>query len=69
MADLFGARARRKPRVLMHAIDAGCFPDGKTAGEFRCAKCGHNTGWIYTTDAELRRGKPCATCNTGEAAR
>lgn len=67
--DLFGPRPRRKPRVLMPAIDAGLFPDGKEAGHFRCRKCGHDTGWIYATRAELRQGLPCGTCNTAEAAR
>lgn len=64
-ADLFGPRPRAPRRVLMHAIDTGSFPDGKDAAEFHCARCGRNSGWIYTTRAEARRGIPCPTCNEG----
>lgn len=62
--DLFGPLAnRRKPRVMMHAIDTEQFPDGKTAGEFQCRKCGHSSGWIYASLADCRRGRPCPECN------
>lgn len=61
--DLFGAVPRRTPRVLMHATDAGQFPDGKACADFTCPKCGHETGWIYATPAEARAGIPCDKCN------
>ena len=62
--DLFGHTAqRRRPRVLMHAIDAGSFPDGKDAAQFACRRCNHNSGWIYASRSEARRGIPCPICN------
>ena len=62
-ADLFGPKPRAPRRVLMHAIDAGSFPDGKDAAQFNCARCGRTSGWIYATRADVRRGVPCPTCN------
>ena len=63
-ADLFGpASARRSPRKLMHAVDSGSFPDGKDAAHFQCKACKHDSGWIYASRAETRRGIPCPHCN------
>lgn len=68
MTNLFGSRLpRRAPRILMHAIDSGSFPDGKDAAHFRCSKCKHDSGWIYATRVEARRGVPCSRCNTEAA--
>lgn len=64
---MFEPPPRKVPRVLMHAIDAGSFPDGKDAAHFQCRKCGADTGWIYASRSEARRGVPCSRCN-GEAA-
>ncbi len=64
--DLFGERRRRSPRVMMQMADAGQFPDGKSAGVFGCKRCGQETGWVYASITELRRGIPCQTCNGGE---
>lgn len=65
-SDLFGfEKPRAAPRKLMHARDAGSFPDGKDAAEFECDRCGHNTGWIYATRSEIRRGIPCEKCSSG----
>ena len=61
--DLFGERPRRSRRVMMHAIDSGSFPDGKSADKFLCKRCGHESDWIYATVTELRRGVPCGHCN------
>ena len=62
-ADLFGPVVRKSPRVMMHAIDAGLFPDGKDAAHFQCRKCQHDTGWVYASRTEARRGIPCSHCN------
>lgn len=63
--DLFPATKppRAKRRVLMHMTDAGEFPDGKTCGKYHCDRCGADTGWVYTSFTELRRGIPCLDCN------
>jgi hypothetical protein len=63
MADLFGPAPARPNRVLMHAMDSGSFPDGKDAARFECRKCGHDSGWVYASRREVRRGIPCPTCN------
>jgi len=70
MALLFEAtevpRAKRLWR--MHVSDAG--DDGiKTVIEFKCKRCGHNTGWIADkwTVTENRRGHPCPKCNQEKA--
>lgn len=66
--DLFGHTALRSPpRVLMHIVDAGSFPDGKDAAHFRCRRCQHDSGWVYATRTEARRGVPCPTCNEATA--
>lgn len=61
--DLFDPPPRAAPRVLMHAVDAGSFPDGRDAAHFRCRRCAHDTGWIYATRSEARRGIACPFCN------
>ena len=66
MADLFNhVRQRSKPRKLMHAFDAGEFPDGKSAAAFKCVRCDHHSGWIYASLSEIRRGVPCPQCEDG----
>lgn len=50
---------RRPPRVLMHVMDAG-----DVGVQFRCARCGHETGWISgLTVTKAKRGLPCPDCN------
>lgn len=68
--DLFGAKQRRKPRVMMHVVDAGIFPDGKNCIKFECVSCGHNTGWMYDTKSVSanKRGRPCPECNKAQEA-
>ena len=55
---------RRKPRKLMHVIDAGGCGEGHHV-QFKCKHCGHDDGWgIYdNTITELKRGMPCPKCN------
>ncbi len=62
-SDLFGPVATKPRRVLMRAIDAGEFPDGKSCGHFKCRKCERETGFIYASHDEIRRGVPCDDCN------
>lgn len=63
-ADLFGYEKPTAPRrKLMKAIDAGEFPDGKSCAEFECSGCGYNSGFVYATPTEIRRGKACPACN------
>lgn len=66
--DMFtdsGLKPRRRPRVMMHVVDGGIFPDGKPCIQFECNRCGHNTGHIYDTKSvsENKRGTPCPVCN------
>ena len=62
--DLFGqATKRRSPRAMMHAVDAGSFPDGEDAARFVCRRCMADTGWIYASRKDVRRGIPCTQCN------
>lgn len=66
--DLFGRPPRRRPRVMMHVVDAG-HSDGRNgfAGpcvELECAQCGHNTGWVPSGPVwKEKRGRPCPNCN------
>jgi hypothetical protein len=70
-ADLFApARPRRKARVMMHVIDAGCAPCADMDGDdpliviLECGKCGHKTDWLpFRTITEAKRGAPCPNCN------
>lgn len=67
-ADLLGTRPPRAARrVLMHAVDTGSFPDGQDAARFRCRRCQHDSGWVYASRVEARRGVACPVCN-GEPA-
>lgn len=66
--DLFGPRPNKPRRVLMLAYDAGEFPDGGQCAAFTCRKCGHDSGFIYATKAEIRRGVPCSKCNAEASA-
>lgn len=61
--DLFGPVERKPRRVMLHARDSGIFPDGKLAAEFACTKCHYDSGWIYATSPDIRRGIPCPLCN------
>lgn len=61
--DLFGPVPTMARRRLMHAIDAGSFPDGNSAAQFQCRVCGHDSGWIYASPREAARGVPCPHCN------
>ena len=66
MSDLFGHVATRQaPRVMMHAIDAGNFPDDRACAHYQCKRCGHDSGWIEApaTRSALLRGIPCPHCN------
>ena len=58
--DLFPEAARRPRIVRMHVVDAG-----HSMIKFRCARCGHETGWIPDTMTltESKRGLPCPRCN------
>lgn len=59
---------RRKPRVMMHVVDAGEGFD-RPLVELQCRRCGHNTGWVpMRTVSEDRRGRPCPKCNQPEGA-
>lgn len=63
MKDLFPKPPRRRPRVLMHVIDAG-YADKWVWARFRCGKCGTETEWLTVdTVAEAKRGLPCERCN------
>lgn len=59
---------RRPRRVMMHVADAGNGAGCKVI-QFRCNKCGHDTGWLVDerTISENRRGLPCPICNAGVA--
>lgn len=66
-SELFGARPRKAPRVLMHVVDAGNDPCGGKVAEFLCGRCGHRTGWTRIgTVTEAKRGLPCPSCNPAE---
>ena len=62
----------RAPRqVLMHVTDAGetGFEErGAHSVCLKCAKCGHETGWVTVQSVtEGKRGKPCPICNRKES--
>lgn len=57
--------SRKPPRVLMHVVDAGNDPCGGMIAEFKCSRCGHQTGWQrIAMVSEAKRGRPCPNCNT-----
>ena len=67
---LFDPPPRRRPRVIMHVIDAG-HADGIGAGKhlvhFQCGKCGHDGGWwVVGSVSEGRKGAPCPVCSHEE---
>lgn len=53
----------RARRVMMRVVDAG-----DEVIQFRCSRCGHDTGWIMDTKTvtENRRGMPCPKCNEAQ---
>lgn len=53
-------KPRRRPRVLMDVKDAGHGADGTDIAEWRCDRCGHETGWI---PAPTVARPPCPRCN------
>lgn len=58
-AEMFSKSPR--PHVWrMHVADAG-----DHVIEFKCQRCGHNTGWIDWDNgvAKAKRGIPCPKCN------
>ncbi len=59
-------RPRAKLRKMMQCTDAGSFPDGKGCGFFRCPRCGRDSGWVYASRTDMRRGIPCEPCTNGE---
>lgn len=68
-ADLFDCvRPRRKPRVMMHVVDARnpeC--DENPSVRLMCSKCQHETDWVeFPTVTEARRGSPCPDCNKAQ---
>ncbi len=66
--DLFTGkpRPRRKPRVLMHVVDAGQ-EGGRPVCQMRCARCGLESDWLlFDTVTEAKRGIPCDNCNRSE---
>lgn len=68
--DLFGARPKRRRRVMMHATDVGQPPYSMKGwrtdkgGFFECKRCGHVAGWRFNmVESEIWRGIPCPICN------
>ncbi|WP_299947960.1 hypothetical protein [uncultured Microbulbifer sp.] len=66
--DMFsatGIKPRRPPRVMMRVLDAGHDGAGRHAIEFKCRKCGYETGWVRSDESisEIKRGRPCPECN------
>lgn len=65
-SDLFPEtiQARKRPRMLMHMIDAG--DTGTSAGtwsQFKCRNCCHIEQYEGMTAAAIKRGVPCPICN------
>jgi hypothetical protein len=61
---------RRRRIVRMHVADAGSDGARPMLAEFKCNKCGHNSGWIECPPlTQAKRGLPCPICNPAEAAR
>ncbi len=60
-------KPKRTNKKLMHAVDAGTFPDGRDCAHFICSRCGHDDGWSGVTMTVAKRGIPCPKCN-GEKA-
>lgn len=68
-AQLFPKPPRKKPRVMMRAIDAGGnFPGENYGVHWQCVKCDHDDGWHgYKTFTESKQGEPCPQCNKEQA--
>jgi DNA-directed RNA polymerase subunit RPC12/RpoP len=73
--DLFGfdPAPRRKPKKLMHVVDACADECGETSGAqlvmFGCQRCGHETDWVEMPNVtSAKRGVPCPVCNPAEVA-
>lgn len=61
---LFPSPPRVVPVKRMHVNDAGNFPDGSRAAQFRCDRCGAKSEWQRIASvSEAKRGIPCLTCN------
>lgn len=62
-------RTRRRPRTLMHVIDAGedCGLAMERGEKHRvrlgCARCGHESQWTVCLMSVAKRGIPCPLCN------
>lgn len=57
----FAAKLRSPRRILMQFIDAG--PGEPNWAKFECRKCKYIVETFTATNADLRRGIPCPTCN------
>lgn len=55
----------RKPREwLMHVCDAGGTGEGEQLVQYRCNRCGHESGWETAASVTVaNRGIPCPACN------
>lgn len=61
--SLFAELPRRKPRKLMHVVDAGNGA-GCCVVKFECGYCGFRSDWVeQRTVTEEKRGRPCPQCN------
>ena len=52
-------RPQHKRRVLMALVDAGYVDGMGDAAQWRCRKCGHDSGWI---PAPTKAAPPCPRC-------
>lgn len=61
--DELEKKPRRKPRKLMHVIDAGPGESGWHMVVMRCVHCGLKTGWFQMQSiTESKAGIPCPKC-------
>lgn len=63
--DMFPKPPRRKPRVLMHVIDAGnsCMAEFPMWTRFQCSRCDHKAEFVFDNKTEAMRRQPCPKCN------
>ena len=62
-------RARRKPRKLMHVLDAGPAEDDACMVVMSCRRCDLTTEWFRMPSVTAaKRGFPCPKCNGGDFA-
>ena len=67
--DMFD-KPRKKREWLMHVVDCangncGELEDGEQVVAMKCARCGHESGWISLPSVTAaKRGLPCPKCNT-----